>query len=43
MSGVLIGLNICKQLWAQRTISHETIRENELHYQEELENLKSNN
>lgn len=40
--GVLVGLNICKQLWAQGTISHENIREEIYHYQEELENLKSN-
>lgn len=43
IEGILLGLNICKELWAQGVISHETIRENELHYQEELENLKSNN
>jgi len=41
--GVLIGLNICKQLWAQGTISHENIQEEIYHYQEELESLKSNN
>ena len=42
IEGVLTGLKICKEMWAQGTISHENIRENEIHYQEELENLKSN-
>lgn len=40
--GVLIGLKICKELWAQGTISHETIQEEIYHYQEELDNLNSN-
>lgn len=40
IEGVLIGLNICKEMWAQGTISHENIRENEIMYQEELRNLK---
>lgn len=41
--GVLQGLRICKELWAQGTISHETIRENEIYYSEELELLKNPN
>lgn len=40
--GVLVGLKICKELWAQGAISHETIQEEIYHYQEELENLNSN-
>lgn len=40
--GVLIGLKICKEMWAQGTISHENIQEEIYHYQEELENLNSN-
>lgn len=39
IKGVLTGLRICKEFWAQGTISHEEIRENELHYMEELEKL----
>lgn len=38
--GVVIGLRICKELWAQGTISHEQIRENELHYLEELKSVR---
>lgn len=30
--GVLLGLKICKEMWAQGTISHEQIRENEIYY-----------
>lgn len=37
--GVLIGLKICKEMWAQGTISHEEIRENEIYYQELLEGI----
>ena len=40
--GVLIGLKICKEMWAQGTISHENIQEEIYHYQEELDNLNSN-
>jgi len=40
--GVLIGLKICKEMWAQLTISHENIQEEIYHYQEELDNLNSN-
>lgn len=41
--GILQGLRICKELWAQGEISHETIRENELYYSQELELLKNPN
>ena len=37
--GILLGLKICKEMWAQGTISHENIYENEILYKEELENL----
>jgi len=40
LKGVLIGLKICKEMWAQGTISHENIYENEIYYQELLKNLK---
>lgn len=39
IQGVLLGLKICKEMWAQGTISHENIRENEIVYTEELEKL----
>lgn len=39
--GVLIGLKICKEMWAQGTISHENIQEEIYHYQEELDNINS--
>jgi len=39
IEGVLLGLKICKEMWAQGTISHENIYENEIMYKEELENL----
>lgn len=39
IEGILIGLKICKEMWAQGTISHENIYENETMYKEELENL----
>lgn len=39
IEGVLLGLKICKEMWAQGTISHENIYENEILYKEELENL----
>lgn len=35
--GILAGLRICKEMWAQGTISHENIREEEIYYQELLE------
>jgi len=41
LEGVLIGLKICKEMWAQGTISHEEILENEIHYKEELKELKN--
>ena len=37
--GVLLGLKICKEMWAQGTISHENIYENEVYYKELIENL----
>lgn len=39
VEGVLLGLKICKEMFAQGTISHENIRENEIYYTEELNNL----
>jgi len=39
IQGVLTGLKICKEMWAQGTISHENIYENEVLYKEELESL----
>lgn len=39
IEGVLLGLKICKEMWAQGTISHENIYENEILYKEELKNL----
>lgn len=40
IEGILLGLKICKEMWAQGTISHENIYENEVLYNEELVNLK---
>lgn len=40
LQGVLTGLRLCKEMWAQGTISHELIRENEIYYESELENFK---
>ena len=37
LKGVLLGLKICKEMWAQGTISHENIYENEVYYKELLE------
>jgi len=39
IEGVLTGLKICKEMWAQGTISHENIYENEILYKEELKSL----
>ena len=39
LEGVLLGLKICKEMFAQGEISHENIYENEVLYREELENL----
>ena len=39
IEGVLLGLKICKEMWAQGTISHENIYENEVFYKEELKSL----
>ncbi len=39
IEGVLLGLKICKEMWGQGTISHESIYENEIMYKEELKNL----
>jgi len=36
IEGVLLGLKICKELWAQGQLTHETIYENEVLYKEEL-------
>lgn len=40
LEGVLIGLKICKEMWAQGTISHKNIYENEVYYKELLENAE---
>lgn len=41
IEGVLLGLKICKEMWAQGRISHEEIVENEIYYKEELLKAKS--
>lgn len=43
LEGVLAGLRLCKEMWAQGTISHETIRENEIYYQGELDYVRQEN
>ncbi len=40
IEGILTGLKICKEMWAQGTISHENIYENEVYYKEELKNIQ---
>lgn len=40
--GVLTGLKICKEMWAQGTISHEEIRENEIYYGDLLAEIVKN-
>lgn len=42
LEGVLTGLRLCKEMWAQGTISHEEIRENEIYYQELLDQYEKN-
>lgn len=37
--GVLLGLKICKEMFTQGTITHEDIRENEIYYQELINQL----
>ncbi len=37
--GVLLGLKLCKEMFAQGTISHENITENETYYKELLQNI----
>ena len=39
IKGVLLGLKICKEMFAQGQISHENIYENEIAYKEELSKL----
>lgn len=39
IEGILIGLKICKELWAQGQISHEAIYENIKYYEEVLEEV----
>lgn len=39
IEGVLLGLKICKEMFAQGQISHENIYENEITYKEELSKL----
>ena len=41
--GVLLGLKICKELFAQGQISHENIYENEVYYKELMKNKLSEN
>lgn len=36
IEGILLGLKICKEMFAQGTISHQNIYENEMYYTEEL-------
>lgn len=38
IEGVLTGLKICKEMWAQGTISWMEMCENEIYYKELLEN-----
>ncbi len=40
IEGVLLGLKLCKEMWAQGTISHEEISENEIYYKEELSKME---
>lgn len=40
--GVLLGLKICKEMFAQGQISHENIYENEIYYKELLESKLPN-
>lgn len=42
INGFLTGLKICKEMWAQGTISHENIYENEVYYKEQLKDLNAN-
>lgn len=39
VEGVLLGLKICKEMFAQGQLTHENIYENEQMYKEELDNL----
>jgi hypothetical protein len=39
IEGVLLGLKICKEMFAQGQISHENIYENEIAYKDELSKL----
>lgn len=39
IEGVLTGLDICKKMWSNGTISHENIFENITFYKEELASL----
>lgn len=39
IEGILLGLNICKEMWAQGTISHENIYEHVVYYEKELQKL----
>lgn len=36
IEGVLLGLKMCKEMFAQGEITHEEIYENEQHYKDEL-------
>lgn len=42
IEGVLLGLKMCKELFAQGKITHEEIYENEQHYKNELLTLMEN-
>lgn len=39
--GVLLGLKICKEMFAQGQLNHENIYENEVYYKELLQNIKN--
>lgn len=39
--GVLLGLKICKEMFAQGQLTHENIYENEIIYKEHLQNLNN--
>ena len=39
LEGVLIGLKICKEMFAQGTLNHDNIYEHEVYYKELLNNV----
>jgi hypothetical protein len=40
LKGILMGLLICKKMWGDGQISHESIYQNEVYYKEELQKLR---